>query len=129
MPRIAGIDIPDKKQIKFSLRYVYGIGPFLASEILKKAKVEPTTKTSDLTSSQINAISQVIIDDHLTEGELKRSIINNIRRLKDIGSWRGMRHSRRLPVRGQRTKRNSRTVRGNKKATVGSGRKAAPAPK
>ena len=129
MPRIAGIDIPEKKQIKFSLRYVYGIGPFLALEILKKAKIDPTTKTSELTSSQINAISEIMIEGHLTEGELKRTIINNIRRLKDIGSWRGMRHSRRLPVRGQRTKRNSRTVRGNKKATVGSGRKTAPAPK
>jgi small subunit ribosomal protein S13 len=129
MPRIAGIDIPEKKQIKFSLRYVYGIGPFLALKILNKAKVEPTTKTFELTSDQINAISEVIIKEHLTEGELKRSIINNIRRLKEIGSWRGMRHARRLPVRGQRTKRNSRTVRGNKKATVGSGRKTAPAPK
>jgi small subunit ribosomal protein S13 len=129
MPRIAGIDIPEKKQIKFSLRYVYGIGPFLALEILKKAKIDPTTKTSDLTSDQIGTLSEVITNDYLTEGELKRSIINNIRRLKDIESWRGMRHSRRLPVRGQRTKRNSRTVRGNKKTTVGSGKKAAPAPK
>ena len=122
MARISGVTIPNEKQIKFSLCYVYGIGPKTSDEILARAKVEPTVRTKDLTDAEISLIQEVINERLIVEGELHRIVTSNIKRLKDIDSYRGGRHSRNLPVRGQRTKTNSRTQRGNKRSTMGSGK-------
>ena len=129
MPRIKGINIPENKQIEISLTYIYGIGRSLSRMILKKAGIESTKKTSELTSQEIAKLQDIIEKDYKTEGELKREIMTSIKRLKDTGTWRGTRHLKGLPVRGQKTKTNTRTVRGNVRKTVGSGKKAAPAPK
>ena len=118
MARISGVTIPDNKQIKFALTYVYGIGPKSSSDILTKAKVEPTVRTKDLTDAEISRIQDVISENYITEGELQRIVTTNIKRLKDIGAYRGLRHKANLPSRGQRTKTNARTRRG-KKVTVG----------
>ncbi len=126
MPRIAGINIPDNKQIEIALTYIYGIGRPLSRRILKEAGVELTKKASELTTQEISKIKDIIERESKIEGELKRIIMMNIKRLKDIGSWRGIRHIKGLPVRGQQTRTNTRTVRGNVRKTVGSGRKAAP---
>jgi len=128
MPRIAGVNIPDEKQIEIALTYVYGIGRPLARQILAKAKINPFLKAKDLTTEQLNLLKEIIEKQYKIEGELKREIMTAIRRLKDIGSWRGFRHIKGLPVRGQRTRTNTRTVRGNVRKTVGSGRKPAPEP-
>lgn len=128
MPRIAGINIPENKQILIALTYIYGIGLSLSRKILSEAEVEPHKKAKDLTSEELNQLKEIIEKKHKIEGELKREIIINIKRLKDIGSWRGARHIKGLPTRGQRTRTNTRTVRGNVRKTVGSGRKAAPEP-
>lgn len=128
MTRIVGIDIPDNKQILFALTYIYGIGQSLAKKILIEAKIDFHKKTKDLTSNEINTIKEIIEKKYKIEGELKREKITNIKRLKDIGCWRGMRHIKGLPVRGQRTKTNTRTVRGNVRKTVGSGKKPAATP-
>ncbi len=129
MPRIAGIDIPENKKILISLTYIFGIGRSLASKTLKDAKIDENKKAKDLTEAEINHLRQAIEKEYTIEGELKREILSHIKRLKEIRSWRGMRHTRGLPVRGQKTKKNSRTVRGNVRKTVSSGRKEAPAPK
>jgi len=123
MPRIAGVNIPEQKQIEISLTYIYGIGRPLARKILDTAKISNSLRAKDLTSDQLNKIKEIIEKNHKVEGELKREIITAIKRLKDIGSWRGSRHIKGLPARGQRTKTNTRTVRGNVRKTVGSGRK------
>lgn len=123
MPRIAGVNIPDNKQIEIALTYIYGVGPSLSRIILNEAKIDLQKRAKDLTSGEVNRLKEIIEKKHKTEGELKREIIVNIKRLKDIGSWRGARHIKGLPVRGQRTKTNTRTVRGNVRKTVGSGRK------
>lgn len=123
MPRIAGVNIPEQKKILFSLTYIYGIGPSLSRAVLKQANVDPGRKASELSAEEINKIKDIIEKKHRTEGELRREIMMNIKRMKDVGCWRGIRHSRKLPVRGQRTKTNTRTVRGNVRKTVGSGRK------
>ena len=128
MPRILGIQIPDKKHIGISLTYMYGIGPTSSAKILKEAKIDASRKASDLSSEELNTLKEIIEKNYRIEGELRREIIMSIRRLHDIGSWRGMRHSRRLPTRGQRTRTNSRTVRGNVRKTVSSGRKPAATP-
>lgn len=128
MPRIAGVNIPENKQIRIALTYIYGIGRSLSEAALRQAKIEPSVLASKLTSAQVNKL-RAIIEKHKVEGELKREKMLNIKRLKDIGSWRGIRHIKGLPVRGQNTRINSRTVRGNVRKTVGSGKKAAPAPK
>ena len=125
MPRIAGINIPENKQIEIALTYIYGIGQPLARKILAQTKINPFLKAKDLTSEQINLLKDIIEKQYKIEGELKREILTAIRRLKDISSWRGMRHIKGLPVRGQRTRTNTRTVRGNVRKTVGSGRKPA----
>ncbi len=125
MPRIAGVNLPDKKQIEIALTYIYGIGPYLSKKILKDTGVNPVKKAIDLTSEEVNRLREVIEKQYPTEGELRREISGNIKRLKDINSWRGLRHIKRLPVRGQRTRTNTRTVRGNVRKTVGSGRKPA----
>jgi len=123
MPRIAGVNIPEKKQIEIALTYVYGIGRPLARKILNTTKINNSLRAKDLTTDQINKLKEIIEKNHKVEGELKREIITAIKRLKDIGSWRGSRHIKGLPARGQRTRTNTRTVRGNIRKTVGSGRK------
>lgn len=128
MPRIAGINIPDKKQIEIALTYIYGVGLPLSRKILIEAKIERQKKASDLTAEETNRLKDVIEKNYKIEGELKRELLTNIKRLKEIGCWRGMRHIKRLPVRGQRTKTNTRTVRGNVRKTVGSGRRPAAEP-
>lgn len=129
MPRVLGVNIPDNKTIEYSLTYVYGIGQTLSKKILEEAKIPLDKRAKDLTQDELNKIKQIVEENYLTEGDLRREVMVNIKRLKDISSWRGERHTRKLPVRGQTTRINSRTVRGNKKQTVGSGRKAPPAPK
>jgi len=128
MPRIIGVNIPDNKPIVISLGYIYGIGRSLATKILKEAKIDPQLRAKALTGEQMNLLQEIIKKRHKVEGDLKREIMMNIKRLKDIGSWRGLRHIKGLPVRGQRTKTNTRTVRGNIRKTVGSGRKPAATP-
>ena len=117
MPRIAGHDIPDSKKIAFSLRYIYGVGPKIANEIVKKCKINPDKRAKELTSEEINKI-QVILDDYLIEGDLRREISDNLARLKRIHCYRGLRHIVGLPVRGQRTRSNARTKRGVRR-TIG----------
>ena len=119
--RIAGITIPDQKQLAFGLTSVYGIGSTRAHQILSELKIEETTKPTDLTTDQENSIREKI-EAFTIEGELKREVSANIKRLKDINSYRGSRHAKRLPVRGQRTKTNARTLKGAKK-TMGSGKR------
>jgi len=123
MPRIVGINIPDNKQISTALTYIYGIGLSLSKSVLAEAQIDPQKKAKDLTSEEINRLKEIIEKNHKIEGELKRERMMNIKRLKDIAAWRGLRHIKGLPVRGQRTKTNTRTVRGNVRKTVGSGRK------
>lgn len=122
MARISGINIPDNKKIAYSLRYLYGVGPVNAAIILRSANVNPDKKTTELTSEEISRIQGIIEKNYKVEGDLRRDVAENIKRLKEIGSWRGGRHSRRLPIHG-RTKTNSRTTRGNVRRTMGSGRK------
>ena len=118
MPRIAGVDIPDNKRVDISLTYIYGIGPKISRDILKNANIEPTTKTKDLTDSDVSKIRQYIESDCLVEGELRVEVQNNIKRLSDINSYRGIRHRKKLPSRGQRTKSNARTRRGKKLSLI-----------
>ena len=129
MPRIVGVNIPQEKKIEIALTYIFGIGRSLSKNILKEAEIDPEMKASELKPDQINTLKEVIEKNYRIEGDLKKDLMVNIRRLKDISSWRGHRHIKRLPVRGQRTKTNNRTVRGNVRRTVGSGKKGAPAPK
>ncbi len=120
--RIAGVTIPDNKQLVYSLPLIYGIGPTRARDILREAKVETTRKGSDLNTDEEQRVRS-LAEAYLIEGELRREIAQNVKRLKDIGAARGTRHAKRLPVKGQRTKTNSRTVRGNTRKTMGSGRR------
>lgn len=121
--RIAGITLPEKKRLEIALTAVYGIGRPRAMEILNKAQVDPGKKPGDVTSDEESAIRALVEnDDFLIEGELRRQTSGHIKRLKDIGSYRGMRHSRKLPARGQRSKTNARTLKGAKK-TMGSGKR------
>ena len=128
MPRILGVNIPDNKRIVIALTYIYGVGPAVSKKLLEGAKIDENKKASSLTPEELNRIRAIAEKDYKTEGELRRETLTSIRRLRDIGSWRGMRHSKRLPVRGQRTKTNSRTVRGNVRRTVGSGKRPAATP-
>ncbi|PID31944.1 30S ribosomal protein S13 [Candidatus Saccharibacteria bacterium] len=125
MARISGVTIPEAKQIQIALTYVYGIGPKFSSDILAAAKVEPTVRTKDLTDAEIGRIQDIINNDYVVEGELQRIVATNIKRLKEIGSYRGLRHKNSLPSRGQRTRTNARTRRG-KRTTVGGTTKKAP---
>jgi small subunit ribosomal protein S13 len=120
--RIAGVTLPDNKQLAYSLPLIYGIGPTRALDILKKANIDATRKGSDLTPDEEQTIRS-LAEGYTIEGELRREVSQNIKRLKDIRADRGIRHERRLPVRAQRTKTNSRTVRGNTRKTMGSGRR------
>ena len=128
MPRIAGVNIPENKIIVVSLTYIYGVGDALSKKILGELKIDVNKKASDLTPKEVNDLKDFIEKEYKIEGDLRRQIMINIKRLKDIGAWRGSRHSKGLPVRGQRTKTNNRTVRGNVRKTMGSGRKPAAAP-
>ena len=129
MPRIAGVNIPEQKQIETALTYIYGIGRSLSRKILIETKINPQTKAAQLSAVEVNKLKELIEKNYKIEGELRREKMMNIKRLKDIGSWRGIRHIKGLPVRGQRTKTNTRTVRGNVRKTVGSGRKPPTEPK
>jgi small subunit ribosomal protein S13 len=123
MPRIAGVDIPRNKQIGVSLQYLYGIGPANSLKILEKANIKPEIKADSLTEDEVNKIREVIDRDFSVEGDLRKEINLNIRRLIEIGSYRGSRHRRSLPVRGQRTRTNARTRRGTRKTVAGRGQK------
>jgi len=118
MPRILGVDIPGKKRIEFSLRYIYGIGPALGRQIVAKANIDPAKRADDLTDEELARIISVLQSGYRVEGDLRREVAQNIRRLISIGSYRGGRHKRGLPVRGQRTKTNARTRKGPRR-TVG----------
>jgi len=128
MPRIAGVNIPENKRIEISLTYIYGIGNPLSKRILEELKIDINKKASELSPKEVNDLKELIEKNYKIEGDLRRQIMINIKRLKDVGSWRGSRHSKGLPVRGQRTKTNNRTVRGNVRKTMGSGRKPAASP-
>lgn len=125
MARISGVTIPDGKQAHVALTYIYGIGPKSSADILESAKVEPTVRVKDLTDAEIGRIQEAINTAYTVEGELQRIVTGNIKRLKDIKTYRGLRHSANLPSRGQRTRTNARTRRG-KKVTVGGTAKKAP---
>ena len=125
MARISGVTIPDNKQVQIALTYVYGIGPKTSETVLTKAKVEPTVRVKDLTDAELSRIQDVINDSLTVEGELQRVVSGNIKRLKDINSYRGTRHKSALPSRGQRTRTNARTRRGKRMAVGGSQPKSA----
>ncbi len=122
MPRIAGVDVPKNKQVWVSLQYIYGIGSSLSQRILSQANIEPTTQVESLTDQQINLIRE-LIDNQRVEGELRKEVNLNIRRLIEIGSYRGSRHQYSLPVRGQRTRTNARAKRGSRKTVAGRGQR------
>lgn len=119
MPRIMGIDIPGRKRLPYALRYIYGIGPKRADDIIEKLALDPAMKADDLSAEQIASIANILQNDYTVEGDLRRETQSNIRRLISIGSYRGLRHRRGLPARGQRTKTNARTRKGGKR-TIGS---------
>lgn len=125
MARIAGVVIPSEKQTQIALTYIYGIGPKFARDILAAANVEPTTRVKDLTEAEEQRIREVIDKDYTVEGDLQRLVTNNIKRLKDIGAYRGLRHKAGLPTRGQRTRTNARTRKGKAVAVGGTQKKAA----
>ena len=123
MVRIAGVNIPDNKRVEIALTYIYGIGLTTSQKILKELNVSPDTRTKDLTTDEANKLRETIEKKFRVEGELRHLVKQNIKRLKEIGSFRGSRHQKGLPSRGQRTKTNTRTVRSNTRKTMGSGRK------
>jgi len=123
MARIAGINIPDDKRAEVAISYIYGIGPSNVKNLLKQANVTGNPKIKELSEAEIERVRQIIDKSYAVEGDLHQQIVQNIKRLKEIGTYRGTRHARNLPARGQRTKTNSRTVRGNKRTTMGSGRR------
>ena len=123
MPRIAGVNLPPNKRMFIALTYIYGIGKSLSLEILKTAKVDSFKKAKDLTEEEEKRIQEIIEKNYKVEGDLRAEIRENIKRLIQIGTYRGLRHQKRLPVRGQRTRTNSRTVRGNIRRTMTSGRR------
>jgi small subunit ribosomal protein S13 len=123
MARIAGVDIPKNKQVWVSLQYIYGIGPALSQKILAQAEVDPATKVSDLAEDQVNRLREIIDKGHNVEGELRKEVDLNIKRLIEIGSYRGSRHRHGLPVRGQRTRTNARAKRGARKTVAGRGQR------
>ncbi len=119
MARIAGVDIPREKRVEISLCYIYGIGLTTSQKILERTRINPDTRVKDLTEEQVNRLREVIDREHKVEGDLRREVDMNIKRLIEIGSYRGLRHRRNLPVRGQRTRTNARTRRGPKKTVAG----------
>lgn len=129
MPRVAGVDIPGNKQVWISLQYIYGIGSTLSQKILNQAEVAPDTKVNDLTEEETNRIREIIDKQYKVEGELRKEVNFNIKRLIEIGSYRGLRHRHSLPTRGQRTRTNARTKRGPRKTVAGRGQKRGTAKK
>lgn len=123
--RIAGVTIPNEKRVEIALTYIYGIGLKKSNDILKIAKVNPSARVKDLKEDEANNLRNIIEKQHKVEGDLRREVLGNIKRLKEINSYRGLRHAKNLPVRGQRTKTNNRTVRGNRRSTAISGNKQA----
>ena len=118
MARIAGVDLPRRKRVEIGLTYIYGIGPSISKRILHHLNIDPSTKTDDLSESDVNRIRKVIDSEYKVEGELRTEVSMNIKRLMDLGSYRGLRHRRSLPVRGQRTSTNARTRKGPKRSAV-----------
>ncbi len=123
MPRIAGIDIPRNKQIWISLQYIYGIGPTLSQKILAEAGIDATTQADKLTEDEVNRLRETIDRGYLVEGDLRKEVNFNVKRLIEIGSYRGLRHRYGLPVRGQRTRTNARARRGTRKTVAGRGKR------
>lgn len=126
--RIAGINIPDNKKIEYALPYIYGVGLASAKKIVKLAQIDPAKRAKDLNPQEVNRLKEIIEKNYKIEGELRREIMLNIKGARELSTYRGLRHIRGLPVRGQRTKTNSRTRRGNVRKTMGSGRKPATSP-
>lgn len=125
MPRIAGVNIPENKRIEIALTYIYGIGRSLSKNILEKLSIDLNKRTNQLSSQQINKLRDLVEKNYQVEGQLRRQKMMNIKRLKDINCYRGSRHTKGLPARGQQSKTNTRTVRGNVRRTMGSGRRKA----
>ena len=125
MARISGVTIPSEKQVEVALTYIYGIGPTHAKSILAAAKIEPTTRVKDLTEAEEQRLREIIDNNYTVEGDLQRQVTNNIKRLKEVNSYRGLRHKAGLPVRGQRTRTNARTRKGKGVAVGGTQKKAA----
>ncbi len=123
MARIAGVDIPRNKRVEISLTYIYGIGKTASQAIIEKAGVDPNTRVQDLSESEVTQLRQIIDNDFIVEGDLRREVAMNIKRLTEIGCYRGLRHRRHLPVHGQRTKTNARSRKGPKKTVAGRGRR------
>lgn len=123
--RISGVTIPNDKRVEIALTYIYGIGPKFSKDILKVANIDPSIRVKDLKELEVNKLRDIIEKKYITEGDLRREVASNIKRLKEIGTRVGICHSKHLPVKGQRTKTNSRTVRGNKRTTMGSGKSKA----
>ena len=123
MARIAGVTLPANKRVDIALTYIYGIGSTTAKKIMAESGIDATVRVKDLSESDANKLRDIVEKTHKVEGELKREVLANIKRLKEIGSFRGSRHTKNLPVRGQRTKTNSRTIRGNVRRTMGSGKR------
>ncbi len=119
MPRVAGVDIPAGKRIDVALRYIYGVGPARAMEILKKADIAPDVRANKLSEEEVSRIAAIIENDYVVEGQLRRQVAQNISRLREIRCYRGLRHIRGLPVRGQRTRTNARTRKGPRKTVAG----------
>ena len=119
MPRVAGVDIPNDKPTVISLQYIHGVGSKVASDICAKTNIPPMTKAKDLTEDQLSKIAGILESEYVIEGQLRRQVQQNIARLRDIGCYRGLRHRRGLPVRGQRTKTNARTRKGPRKTVAG----------
>ena len=118
MPRVNGVDIPANKRVDIALTYVYGIGPHIAMQLLEEAKISPDMRARDLTDEQVSQLNQLIERKYVTEGQLRRQVMQNVQRLKEIRCYRGMRHIRGLPVRGQRTRTNARTRKGPKRTVA-----------
>lgn len=125
MARLAGVNIPDGKQVHVALTYVYGIGPKASADILSSAKVEPSVRVKNLTDAELSRLQEIITNNYTVEGELQRVVTGNIKRLKDINAYRGLRHKANLPTRGQRTRTNARTRRGKKVTVSGTAKKVA----
>lgn len=123
MARIAGVDVPRNKRVEVGLTYIYGIGRSTSQSILEAAEVDPDTRVQDLSEAEVTRLRQIVDGDYTVEGELRREVAMNIKRLTEIGCYRGLRHRRHLPVRGQRTKTNARTRKGPKKTVAGRGRR------
>ena len=119
MARIAGVDLPRQKRIDIALRYIYGIGPYRATEVVQQAKMDPTIRVKDLSEADVAKLRAIIDRDFKVEGDLRRELGLNIKRLQEIGAYRGLRHRRGLPARGQRTRTNARTKRGTRKTVAG----------